>query len=415
MRYAWLMVGSVVVVAGGLAGPLHDLVRSGQIGENAGNTGFDPRCKVPPTAPILWTDSNPNDWFFRQPVPLVNRIYGADLNSGLVALDRATGNSVWTFAPPGEVFTYAPACEMNGSGTVVYATGRLVQATTDLVVHAIRDAGVPVPLWSQTFPGHYINSDLTLSHGSLFFNGGVIASTRELICLQASDGSLRFRFDLQGQVSNLAKPAVHAAHKRVYVGSSAALFCINDAGQEVWRVSGNYGESVVLDEARNLLYTTHYHSGSTSLLCFDAGTGALRWDSRTVTSAPSMGLVSPVLANGVICAATREVLTGRLLISAFHPESGVLVWERPVPESPSSGSQHAVRGMVATANGLLWGKSEDHFSQPTYIWALDLSTGGRRRIEDIGPLGGNATGLSCDENGIYVQAAPSRLMRIGTP
>jgi len=271
------------------------------------------------------------------------RLFAADRNGNLMALDPATGRVLWSHRVRG-VHVATPAV----SGSVVFfgvldwirgalearrtETGELLwrfdstrQVTSspvvvgDAVIFGGQDRFVYAlqprsgeRLWTYE-TGLSICSSPAVAGGLVFIGSG----DGFLYALDLADGALRWRLETGGRVDS--SPTV--AGGKVFVGSFDGCVYAADAesGRQLWKTPLSdqwvHSSPLYLDGA------IYVGSLDGAFYCLDAETGVVRW--RQPTGGPIYA--SPVALGGRVVCGSRD---GRLY--AFDPKTGDITSRTPL-------------------------------------------------------------------------------------
>lgn len=203
------------------------------------------------------------------PVAVDDTIYAAvPGRNDLVALTASDGTERWRVSHGAGTGIYGPAV---GDGTV-YVVGY----ANELGVY---DAETGENRWIAEI-------DVLNAYAPTVADEGVVVPGRESVtCLETDDGSVRWTYDHDGNVSDADRAAAAVANGRVFlVDGVGSLHAIDlESGEAVWTASfGGMASPVVAD---GVVYVTRRTVG---IDAFDAATGEPRWtfDVEWPTSSP---------------------------------------------------------------------------------------------------------------------------------
>lgn len=241
-------------------------------------------------------------WAFRNGAPLVagvltlgGRVFVADVDGQVMALDARTGEEVWRYR-----LRERPEAVL--ATPVAVANDRIVLAGADGDVVCL-NATDGVPVWRVAL-GVPVEVTPTAGEGRVY-----LATTRgRLLALEAASGTIRWTFALPDTTVRLAAPAL--AGQDLVFGASDGFLRMLDARTGSLRWTYPAGDAIT---APPLITRSTVYVGTMGrkLVGVDRGTGALRWEQVL------KGRVkSPMAArDGVLV-----VLTEPKTVYAFIPE-----------------------------------------------------------------------------------------------
>ncbi len=286
------------------------------------------------------------------PVSFGGRVY-LPIGDGLVILDKATGTVLQRLGEPGESFFVPVACGSKDGRNYACVPSSIPEGTAVTLWREESDGTGFVQVWRRILSGLFIHSAITLSHKRIFFTA-YGQSGMGLACLDA-DGNLRWFHPGSGGGLMSAKPAAHQQLRRVYYRDGNRVICLDDAGNEVAnfpaltaRDGEGYAFPLVLDAASNRLYQAGSGSDGEGIVCADAGTGAVLWDSST-QGLLSLSTEHAVVADGSFVYGFVRFPDGTFGLACLDAGTGAVVWQRPLPAGLEF-SAWAAR----TGNGRLW-------------------------------------------------------------
>lgn len=300
------------------------------------------------------------------------RVYVSE--SELFCLDAGHGQFLWTSNRiRSQLFRFHPAIFGNriydGVNCYNRITGKALWWNGNSSGFRNRDLG---------FPGAF--SAPSISGNRIFYGGN-----DSLVCLDARNGKLLWRFGSRTSVCNLnffAPPVVSG--ERVFASSNDTLFCFNAmTGRVLWRFvvprSGFPVSAPTVYKGRVLLEGGNYGElHCAKLLCIDAQSGKLLWKSRySNVGAP------PSVSRG------RVIFSGKDLQVSLDPElvcldysSGKVLWHHQYcyigsPIAISNGRLYFHGGKNAEKRG---GLTCARLSDGKIIWVTGLIGAGSEPV-----------------------------------
>jgi outer membrane protein assembly factor BamB len=287
----------------------------------------------------------------------------------LYALDKNTGQQLWSFPPDalaGDFSTTTPAV---ANGIVYFGVNR-----GGPVVYAV-DAATGVRIWSHGGPISQIISSPTVLDGRVYvaFTDGTIraldAATGQIIWSAVQD---------QGAYSS---PAV--ASGRLYIAlHNRGLLALDAAnGATLWLapIPGPQWSSPAVDNGRVFVGSRDDHK----VYAFDAVTGQTLWTATTSDWVHS----SPTVANGVVYIGNEA---GDLY--AFNAATGGLIWRTGLTNT-------GIFNGPTVANGVVYAAGED-----AKLYAVEAATGRVLFRGSIDNAGQSLASPTVDGGTVYIPA-----------
>jgi outer membrane protein assembly factor BamB len=267
-------------------------------------------------------------------------VYATSDDGTLRALDIATGNERWSYAP-----------EVGPVGNPNVFDGRVV--ATDMGGHLVAvDAMTGSESWRSE--GVAFSSDATFDGDTLYIG----AADGTLVALDASSGAVRWTVPVSTSGGEVWSPAF--ADGRLYVSErSGDLVAVDVATREIaWRVptgSSSTGTAVVAD---GIVFLGTYDGFEGSLSAFDGVTGRLLWSVAEPLWAPAVS-DGVAYSGGEDVATAHSATTGRELwrfeldgvVRAPAVADGIVY----VPAE----SEHRVYALEAASGRVLWSYDVD--------------------------------------------------------
>jgi outer membrane protein assembly factor BamB len=283
----------------------------------------------------------------------------------LYALDKNTGQQLWSFPPDalaGDFSTTTPAV---ANGVVYFGVNR-----GGPVVYAV-NAATGVRIWSHGGPIAQIISSPTVIAGRVY--------------LAFTDGTIRALDAMSGQViwsveqdqGAYSSPAVSNGRLYIAIHNRGLLALDAATGATLWLspISGPQWSSPAVDNGRVFVGSRDDHK----VYAFDAVTGQTLWTATTSDWVNS----SPAVANGVVYIGNEA---GDLY--AFNAATGGLIWRK--------GLSHAgIFNGPTVANGVVYAAGEEG-----KLYAVNAATG---RVLFRGSVGGQALASpTVDGGNVYI-------------
>ncbi len=276
-----------------------------------------------------------------------NGVVYVDDNSGIDALDAATGKLLWyasTMGGGSTISTYITPAVANG---MVYAGGG------DNYVHAF-DAQTGATRWTFKTGSNMLSSPMAVN-GNLY----ITCMDGHVYALDAMSGAELWSFQVSSSDGSVpSTPAV--ANGAVYFVTGNGIGYALDAstGALLWRNPfGSAWEGINAPAVDGgtvfMIASAPYPSTQGEIAAFDASTGVIKWTAHTAF----YGTNGIALANGVIYVST--VNTG---VYAFDEATGALRWQAPITQLGYSAP--------SVANGVVYVGAGS-----SYVYAFDAATG----------------------------------------
>jgi len=267
----------------------------------------------------------------------------------LYALDRNTGQQLWSFPPDAVTGDFSSTTPAVANGIVYFGVNRF-----GTVVFAV-NAASGAEIWRHNGPVANIVSSPTVIDGRVyaaFTNGSIRA-------LDATSGQIIWSVTAdQGAYSS---PAIADGRLYIAIHNRGLLALDANTGATLWLapMPGPQWSSPAVDNGRVFVGSRDDHK----LYAFDAITGVTLWTATTNDWVQT----SPAVADGVVYIGNNA---GN--VYAFNAETGNLIWQSPV--SPG----FIIFSSPAVANGVVYIASSldapaTHFDGKLY--ALNASTG----------------------------------------
>ena len=336
------------------------------------NDGYARTASVSPPLSVKWISTAFSN---TAPAPFGKRVYSMS-DSGLTAIDEDTGSVVWQYPAGGTNNVASPACETINGITRIYFT---TAAPSYGEIHCVDDLGsAPAAVWTRVLDGAAA-VDVTLARHQLYITLGWAHGGSPGIRVGAfstADGATVWMHDF-GYGDTFVKHAVHPQSGALFVLTNYGLYAFDAQGNQLWRNAYIGGiSSFSLDFKTNRLYGIRGDYDA-SLVCVDALSGALLWDSYNVNGFRSsnpfyLENVTPALANGLVYVCSSYASYIEPYVAAFDPQTGIVVWRTILPRDPSiSVSDLMLIGCpLVTQNGLLWSSANNGV-----FFCLDALTG----------------------------------------
>jgi len=237
---------------------------------------------------------------YSSPAVWGNRLYTANNNGALVALDASSGSEIWRFQSTGNTLRSSPAVADNtvfvggGHGTIDDPNFYAVDATTGQLRWKLKTAG-------------------SFDASPAFSNGVVYCadSTGYVYAIRADSGSVIWRSSVGGIVTS--SPAL--SDGILYVASDSGQATAIDAytGHVLW--NRRVGKGFIATPA--VAGSTVYFLGSTALYALKSNGGDLVWSESLKGGLPSPALgPEDIFALGIDGSlSARSELTGQLIWS----------------------------------------------------------------------------------------------------
>jgi outer membrane protein assembly factor BamB len=298
-----------------------------------------------------------------------NRVYVARHDGKLHALDRNTGQELWSFPPDALDGDFADATPAVANGIVYFGVNR-----GGPVVYAV-DAATGVRVWSHGGPLSQIISSPTLENGRVHvaFTDGTIRA------LDAATGQIIWSVNHPGGA--YSSPAV--AGGRLYIAiHNRGLLALDAAnGATLWLapIPGPQWSSPAVDNGRVFVGSRDDHK----VYAFDAVTGQTLWTATTSDWVHS----SPAVANGVVYIGNEA---GDL--HAFNAATGSLIWRTNLTNT-------GIFNGPTVANGVVYAAGEDN-----KLYAVEAATGRVLFRGSIDNAGQSLASPTVDGGTVYIPA-----------
>jgi outer membrane protein assembly factor BamB len=296
--------------------------------------------------------------FASTPVADANTIYLQDLNSDVLALNRATGAVRWS---------HRYEAPNDGPNGLAVSSGRVYGETADAVFALASENGRE--LWQR----HITNArEPFVDIAPIVWDGLVFTSTvghaplgrGRIYALDASTGEIRWRFDAGG-----IYPGSIDANGRLYAGTanptrSGGSLLVLDAktGKLLWTDHGTAPILAMLGDTEVV-----FGAGSAGrVVAWDGATNKRRWTSSVGTHCPGLGGVETPMAYAqrrlfvpIVDRCGPGSATSRFV--AIDAKTGETLWERSLP-SPALGCATIANDVVFTATfaGIVYAFSTKH-------------------------------------------------------
>ena len=269
----------------------------------------------------------------------------------LYALDRNTGQQLWSFPPDAIISDFSSTTPAVANGIVYFGVNR---SGVGPVVYAV-NATTGQEVWHHTGPLANIVSSPALESGRIY-----VAFT---------DGSIRALDATNGQViwdvihpgGAYSSPAVAGGRLYIAIHNRGLLALDANTGSELWLtpMPGPQWSSPAVENGRVFVGSRDDHK----LYSFDAVTGETLWTATTNDWVQT----SPAVANNVVYLGNNA---GN--VYAFDAATGSLVWQRAIsPGFIIFSSPTVANGVLYVASSL--DASATHFDGKLY--AVDAATG----------------------------------------
>src|SRR2546423_9579384 len=267
----------------------------------------------------------------------------------LYALDRNTGQQLWSFPPDAVTGDFSSTTPAVANGIVYFGVNRF-----GTVVFAV-NATTGIEVWRHSGPVANIVSSPTSESGRIYvaFTDGTIRA------LDATNGQVIWGVIHPGGA--YSSPAVADRRRYIAIHNRGLLALDANTGSELWLapMPGPQWSSPAVENGRGFVGSRDYHK----LYCFDAVTGQTLW---TATSNDWVQ-TSPAVANNVVYVGNNA---GN--VYAFDAATGSLVWQRAIsPGFIIFSSPTVANGVLYVASSL--DASATHFDGKLY--AVDAATG----------------------------------------
>jgi len=269
----------------------------------------------------------------------------------LFALDRNTGQQLWSFPPdaiPGDFSSTTPAV---ANGIVYFGVNR---SGVGPVVYAV-NATTGQEVWHHNGPLAQIVSSPSLIDGQVYvaFTDGTIRA------LEPTNGQVIWSVNFSGGA--YSSPAAAAGRLYIALHNRGLLALDANTGSELWLapMPGPQWSSPAVENGRVFVGSRDDHK----LYAFDAVTGQTLWTATTNDWVQT----SPAVANDVVYIGNNA---GN--VYAFDAATGSLAWQRAIsPGFIIFSSPTVANGVLYVASSL--DASATHFDGKLY--AVDAATG----------------------------------------
>jgi outer membrane protein assembly factor BamB len=320
----------------------------------------------------------------------------------------------------------APSYALIAAGKV-FVTVSLAGGSSQLVA---LDQATGATVWGPVVLSGQANA--AYDAGRVFVLSSVIGNAALMQAYDAADGQLRWSTLLAGQYSFSSPPT--AAHGHVYTGgagSGGTLYAVDQTnGAIAWTRPVGNGDSSAPAISSDGVYVTY----PCNTYAFRPATGEQTWTNNTGCSGGGGG--TPVVANGVLYAPNGF---GTYNGSTFNAATGALRGAYVADNPPAIGSQSGyflqsgtLRGVSLASNTVQWSFAGDGLlvTSPVVVnayvfvgassgklYAVDAATGQQQWVQDLGaPIPAGAgwgarmpiSGLSAG-NGLLVVPAGNTL------
>ena len=269
----------------------------------------------------------------------------------LYALDRDTGQQLWSFPPDAIISDFSSTTPAVANGIVYFGVNR---SGVGPVVYAV-NATTGQEAWHHTGPLANIVSSPALESGRIY-----VAFT---------DGSIRALDATNGQViwsvihpgGAYSSPAVADGRLYIAIHNRGLVALDANTGSELWLapMPGPQWSSPAVENGRVFVGSRDDHK----LYSFDAVTGQTLWTATT----DDWVQTSPAVANNVVYVGNNA---GN--VYAFDAATGSVVWQRAIsPGFIIFSSPTVANGVLYVASSL--DASATHFDGKLY--AVDVATG----------------------------------------
>lgn len=265
-----------------------------------------PKPTGAPFRPPLWSTAA-NTFEYGQLAVAGGVLYVGSSETGLVALDAATGTRKWSSKEPADSYVSLRDKEMSApvsAGPTLYS----VVAGT-LVASSAQDGTI---LWATDPPpgtGTYVDSDVL----------GVVGSA--IVCRQT------YHSDITG-------------------GDGGTIWAVDTKTRAIlWTVDGSEGTEALIAQP-GLVVVTDTAMGAVT--AYKAATGAPVWQTPAASSAPVSTLVSARIPRGALATSPTQVFQAGGRLRSLGTSTGTAGWTAAPPAG-------AVFRTVAAAGGLVYG------------------------------------------------------------
>jgi outer membrane protein assembly factor BamB len=326
--------------------------------------------------------------------------------SRIQALDRNTGNQVWSYLPNpvGLLFTPVATTGPSGNPRLLFYAGDGVTTT----LHCIEDVGASAtPIWQTPVPmGINILASPTLFGNRLY---GIELGSDFVVQVAAYDtltGARLWSQPLNIGTGVVAPVAVDRSTGVIYVATDNSLYKFGMDGTPQWQLAVRCLSGISVDSAtHNLFCTIALPSGCGDFVSFDAA-GNRRWSIAnrygicTAQVSPVRG-PTPVIGDNRVYVCSGPSPSTHLLISFMlevDPATGILTRGLAFPYLTPQGLAERPKDMVLTSNGILFFQTFNG----TLI-SMDLASGALQHIV-AEPNPGGTPALCVDQNALYWQS-----------
>jgi eukaryotic-like serine/threonine-protein kinase len=175
-------------------------------------------------------------------------------------------------------------------------------------------------LWTVALPNAAQESAPIVANGDVY-----VATSTELYALQATDGTLLWRYD-----HPLAVPALVAAGATLYLAANGVIALNASDGTKQWEMA--LAEGMYTTQAAQSLTlagaTLYVATQSDALFALDAQTGASKWTYQSAggLSAPVIGSSAVFVATFVAPVVAQGAGTPTYTVLALKPSDGSMLW-----------------------------------------------------------------------------------------
>jgi outer membrane protein assembly factor BamB len=267
----------------------------------------------------------------------------------LYALDRNTGQQLWSFPPDAVTGDFSSTTPAVANGIVYFGVNRF-----GTVVFAV-NAKTGAEVWRHSGPIANIVSSPTVVDGRVYvaFTDGTIRA------LDATNGQILW--SVQQDQGAYSSPAIADGRLYMAIHNRGLLARNAETGAFLWLspMPGPQWSSPAIENGRVFVGSRDDHK----LYAFDAVTGMNLWTATTSDWVQT----SPAVANGVVYVGNNA---GN--VYAFDAATGSLVWQRAIsPGFIIFSSPTVANGVIYVASSL--DASATHFDGKLY--AVDAATG----------------------------------------
>ncbi len=303
--------------------------------------------------------------FVSTPVADANMIYLQDVDSDVIALNRATGAVRWS---------HRYHERNDGPNGLAVSTGRVYGETDDTVFALASENGRE--LWRRRLTNArepFVDVAPVVWDGIVFTStiGRTPRGHGAIYALDASTGRIRWRFDAGGMY-----PGAIDANGRLYAGRSGGKLLVLDAqtGKLLWT---EHGAAPILATLGDTEVVFGADDGN-RVVAWDGATSKRRWTRQVGTHCPGTdGVQLPMayahrrLFVAFVDRCGAGSATSRLL--ALDAKTGTTLWESGLP-SPALGCATVANDVVFTATlaGIVDAFSTKH---GTLLWHATMPAG----------------------------------------